>query len=492
MNSKLRLGIKPVYLLLVLAFVAYLVLALRVDIPDWDALCYIMNAKTLLGKEAYFEWHRPILWPFLIAIFGGSELAAKLLGVFLATFTVYAIYLLSKEMFDEWTGIYSSAIFMVIPLIQYWAYRMYTSIPMIGLSAMAFYFLVRYTKQKKDRGKEVDLYLFFLFSALAYLMRYVGLMTLFVGLFYLVLIKKINKKNVKYILYGLVIFSLILSPWLYFNYVNTGDPLYSPKIAKAQMDRVAPTQLDFYFRKWGVTFTYPLTVLVVIGLLFFYFRDLKVKDSIVIKNKEYLLALLIFFSYFLYFQAFLNLKLTRYLIPCMLGWSILSGKGLKDLVSLFKGKEAYLRYGSIVVLLLIFVGGTYLNMGSIMHCGSDVDELSSFLNSLDGNGASTLWPYMNYYSDMRVKWIPHTYGELENDTKTLGVRYVIVTEHPIEPTWATTHFFDSNGNWTLLKTFDICLGRIGIYEYKGNVSGDIVEIEDPLSGKNFVPLRFFP
>ncbi len=490
MNSKLKTRIKPIHLLLVLAFVAYLVLALRVDIPDWDALCYIMNAKTLLGKEAYFEWHRPILWPFLIAIFGGSELAAKLLGVFLATFTVYAVYLLSKEMFDEWTGIYSSAIFMVIPLIQYWAYRMYTSIPMIGLSAMAFYFLVRYTKQKKDQGKEVDLYLFFLFSALAYLMRYVGLMTLFVGLFYLALVKKINKKNVKYILYGLVIFSFVLSPWLYFNYVNTGDPLYSPKIAKAQMDRIPPTYLDFYLKNWSTTFTYPLTVLVIFGVLFFYFRDLKVKEVITIKSREYLLALLIFFSYFLYFQAFLNLKLTRYIIPCMLGWSILSGKGLRDIVFWFRRKFS-IEYIALAILILVFVGGMYTSTRGMTNCVG-VRELGMYLNSLEGNAVSPLWPYMNYYSNMKVKWVPGTYQILENETKSLGVRYAIVTNYSIEPQWATSYFFDNNENWTLLRTFDTCLGRIGVYGYRGNVSGDVVSVDDYLSSRNFIPLRFFP
>ena len=121
-----------IYLILLFSFISFMFLNFQMQFLDWDALAYIMNGRTLIGSENYFEWHRPILFPLVIALTGGVEILARLIGVLLSFLAVYGIYLLGKEAFDENTGLFSAGLFSLTPIITNWAPRLYTEIPLIG------------------------------------------------------------------------------------------------------------------------------------------------------------------------------------------------------------------------------------------------------------------------------------------------------------------------------------------------------------------------
>ena len=494
-------GVKPIYIFLVIALIFGLLINFRIDVLDWDALAYVMNGQAFRGESTYYEWHRPFLLPFLIFLFGGTELVARLISVSLFLLAIYAVYLLAKELFDEETALYSSIVFTIIPLVQYWAVRVYTSVPMIALGALGFYFLVKHDKTNDNRF----LYLFFIFSALTYLMRYVGLMFLFVGLIYLVIAKKISfkikKEYVFHLVLGLLVFSAIITPWLLFNYINTGDPFYSPSIAKAQMDRIPKGSLMYYFQTWNETFTYPLTLFVLISFYFFFkkwnFKKLKSIFKTIHKERHYLLAFGIFLSFFIYFEFMLNLKSTRYLIPCMFGWALLSGDGIRvtreKLSKSFKMKKIKSNqiYATLVVLLLlVFVGSSYYHWTNIRKC-QGVRELGDFLSELEGNAVSPIWPHFNYFSNMDVKWVPEHYETLLEETQTLNIKYLIFFTRPIEPDWAYVEFIDEKEeDWDKIKVMQTCLGEAHIYEYKHETSGYIEqEVTDIISERNFIPLK---
>jgi 4-amino-4-deoxy-L-arabinose transferase-like glycosyltransferase len=480
---------KKFALFLLLAFMIYLWLNFQLGVLDWDALSYIMNGKSLAGEQKYYEWHRPILWPLILginfAIFGFNELMPRIIGPLLSTFTLFAIYLLGSEIYSKKIGYYSSIIFFFIPLIVYWAPRMYSAIPSIGLISLSMFFVVRYAKSNNPR----HMLLFGLFSGLAFLMRYVGAASLLIGFAFLIYRRKFDKNFFK----ALLVFFLVSSPFFYFNWVNTGSPFYSMSIANYQMAEFQPTRLDYYIKNSLIIFTPPLLLLFAITLLdALRLFENKRREMIFKKDDGLALSLLLFFFFLLYFQAWLNLKSLRYIIPTFLGFALLCGKGFDILVNWLSSKHRLFVYAPHVTFITCILALVVIAPYFFTSCDQYI-TISNYLNTLSGNVVSPSWPYYNYYSDRTVKWLPGTYEQLLNETQKFGIKYAVLTEWPSEPEWADSSFFDSVDKFDKINSFPGCLGTVSVYEYSGEVSGDLNRREPNVVNSNaFVPLQIFP
>ncbi len=474
---------KKFLLYLTIIFLLYLSLNLRIKVLDWDAISYILNAKAYAGAGEYFEWHRPPILPLLIAIgykiFGINEIIPRILGCFFSAFTVLAIYLLGREIKNEKMGAYSAILFSITPLIINWAPRMYTAIPAIGMMALALTALFKYFKTKNN----IQYYLFYIISALAFLTRYESGLILIIGTLIMWLYKQLDLRLIK----GLIIFALTLSPWLYFNWINNGTPFYSMSIAFGQAEVFPPSFLNYYLKNFWLIYTPPLALLSLIPIIKYLMETKITRNSIILRKTATSTSLLLFLFFFLYYQAMVNLKDMRYILPSLLGFSLLAGEGL--LIISEKVKIFNIPYLISILLFLAFP----LIAPYFTSC-EDYKELGNTISQLpEGNIATPTWPYITYYSDKTAKWVPSAYEQLLQETQTRGIKYILVYDRVIEPTWATADYLSQKQEFKQINKTSGCYGTAIIFEYNSEVSGELkTGGKDIINSNAFEDLKILP
>jgi hypothetical protein len=205
-------------ILLFLFFIATIVLFYQHNKNiSWDFSAYVLNAKYLFYNGTYFETLRPPLAPLILSLF----LIFNILGEYLYIFFVSILFLyanvsLSDSCFSEW--IKNDKIKFkkeTIRLIFYFfslgiftlQYSISSGTELLGLAFFELFLAAILNKQISGY-----------YLGFAFLSRYSFLM--FIPLMFL------NDK-VKKIFLNFLTFSLVVLPWLIFNYIKFGNPLVS-------------------------------------------------------------------------------------------------------------------------------------------------------------------------------------------------------------------------------------------------------------------------
>ncbi len=170
------------------------------------------------------EWGFPMMSiitvPF-IYFFGKTPLATKLPIMIIGTILFpILVYYLGKEFFDEKIGFLSAiSILFYAPMFAA-TIGGRRDIPFAFFALVAIYFFYRGLKEDRVRY----FYLMGLFLGISYLVRQTALIIVPVLLLAHYLIKKkINFNFVK----GILVAGLVMVPWLIWNYLTFGDPLFS-------------------------------------------------------------------------------------------------------------------------------------------------------------------------------------------------------------------------------------------------------------------------
>jgi len=191
---------------LVSFFVVFLFLQLyQIGFVSWDKVSYIFGGKWFCGNQIYLELIRPPLPSFLNCVFGAQDYSIFLTTAFAAIAYFAAIVLIyskNKSILDQ--RILAVFAFLFPPLILGANYGS-------DLLALAFLMLAFAVSTPLKKG---------FFFALATLSRYNFL------LFGLVLIWE-QRKSPRNILLLLIPLVLLWFPWMIFNYLMTGNPLFS-------------------------------------------------------------------------------------------------------------------------------------------------------------------------------------------------------------------------------------------------------------------------
>ncbi len=180
--------------------------------------------------KAFYTQYRPPLFNLTLgivfSIFGPSFEIAKLMVVLFTTSMVLPIYLIAKRLYDEKCAIYSTILLVTIS-----SYFLSLTFEVYVYPATTYFFLsVLYLYLKRDWNYVAIL------AAMSYLTHLTSSI-LFFSLILFELIKNrkilfsaIKNRNiqikVKYF-YPIVIFILLISPWLIRNYTVFGDPFYA-------------------------------------------------------------------------------------------------------------------------------------------------------------------------------------------------------------------------------------------------------------------------
>ncbi len=193
----------------------------------WDEAVYIGIGKFLFssGSVGLFEVIRPLGLPMILGMlwfFGaGNVVVYDVLITLFSLGNIYLVYLIAKGMFGEREGLVSAAILAITPVFLYNSFRIMTEIP----SAFFVLFAVYLYTEKRPISSGISAGLAVMFKFTNGILFPVIIVLMFLESY------KSPKKMIKNILFLLVGFSVIISPYLFSNQYYYGNALHSLSLA---------------------------------------------------------------------------------------------------------------------------------------------------------------------------------------------------------------------------------------------------------------------
>jgi hypothetical protein len=200
--------IKLEYLVLFLAFFSCTVFFFLQHSYNngWDFMVYSLNAKYLFHHGSFFEWTRPPLTSLLIGIFSVFSFGNFIIAEYLYILFVSFLFLFSCWKFSKRYELNLCFIYLLFLTPFFLLNSVFEGTELLSLSLVLL--SIAYLGEWKSP----------VFMALAVLTRYFNFVFIMFYFF---------NKDFKKILRDLLIFFLVLSPWLLFNYFAKGDILAS-------------------------------------------------------------------------------------------------------------------------------------------------------------------------------------------------------------------------------------------------------------------------
>lgn len=261
---------------------------------SWDFATYVLNAKFLAGSGFYYEWTRQPLPSFMI-------LSLSFLGWALAEYAyiivVSILYLYSSLVFARKTGI-DRTLFYAFSMNAYaLVFGLKLGSELLSLALLQLFIAHLYDKRAG------------IYAGLSFLARYSNLNFL---LFLLA------PRNARKIALAIILFALVISPWLYFNYAETGSPVTS--IRDSYMLNVVFRRLDGYISSFSYSdllFSLNLLLpLMIAGIARLFSR-----------KSEYDVLMLGFLAVAVVSYALIPFKEERYMFPITLPAAYFAAKG---------------------------------------------------------------------------------------------------------------------------------------------------------------------
>ncbi|PIO00598.1 hypothetical protein COT72_00790 [archaeon CG10_big_fil_rev_8_21_14_0_10_43_11] len=456
---------------------------------QWDAAVYLLNAQYFLGGGGYFEEFRPPLLAALISVvfggFGVNESLARIIPVLFSALFITLVYVVSKEWFGKKVGLFATVLTLFNPYHFEWSPRFYTGIMSSALAMLGVLFLRRglFAKTKNTA-------LAFIFAALAALARYVylALLPLFVFVQF-VSHKPWTKKGLKKSLSDTRIYSsimlwiLIMSPWLIFNAVEYGNMFHSFErghaiIAGNEYD----TEVTYYVMYGVVMFSllygiglFAIPYVLGVFLLVLLSSVVTLKQPVLkklvkrYKNQAWVLLILsgYFIGYVVYFHAVLRHKEIRYLWPLFFPIVIMGSILLRDVSEWFSQiRFSYWLIGLSVVCGLILFSTFVPRMAGLQAmCGMEpIVEASHFVGEQGGAVMSPFWPLVAYYGDITETWWMSWEHEFDSDIRLKNISFVFGTSQVIEPDYVRNQsFFDARDYLHKVATFSDTCQTVWVY-----------------------------
>ncbi len=377
---------------------------------SWDFASYVLNAKYFLGISYYFEPLRPPLMPLLIALLSihFGWMLAEYAYIILASF----LFALALHKFCQVFRLDKLSFYMLFTTPYFLMFALINGTELLALALVVF-FLVR-LKESKPSSHAL---------ALAFLTRY-ELVTLLPLLF-------LHKKAKKIIL-NFAVFSVLILPWLIFNYVKFGNLFASIADSYAlniyyRQDVFMPLNIWHFLQVFN--FLLPFFVVGVILAVLKIFR--KGKNAFLTFTMLYVL-----FSAF-YFYYSVPLKMARFLFLATLPITYFS---YLTISSIFENPS------KIITLIwlaywfyIVFTLPVYLNYSTGLISLQTYKQAMQDLKELNLSNCSVMsneWVYLNYFGQASKPspW-PQTLGYY------LNKGHVILIFYNNEPSYASNKSF---------------------------------------------------
>ncbi|MGC8976138.1 MAG: ArnT family glycosyltransferase [Candidatus Ratteibacteria bacterium] len=176
---------------------------------------FISGKGLIVGEN--LKSFRPPLYPFIISIFyylNFDLLGIRIFQVLLSTFSIYIIYLIGKETFNEKVALVSSFICVFYPYFIFYNGFLLTETVFIFLTLLSILYLINCVEKNGKMSFKTGI-----FIGLAGLTRPTFQLYLPIGILHIFFLREklnIKLKKILFISFG---FCLTLSPWIIRNYI---------------------------------------------------------------------------------------------------------------------------------------------------------------------------------------------------------------------------------------------------------------------------------
>lgn len=452
---------KILLLLLAIAFSLRLFLVIFPEVIYNDGTEYVRYAKQILSGN-WKGSKAPPLYPVLIALASqltsNFELAGIWVSVIFGTLTLLPVFFLGKAIFNEKVGILSALFAVVHPFLYLSSGSVLTESVYHFLLPMAVLFSWRVFRE----GRFWDIFLFSLFTALAYLTRPEALGYLFVFSFWILFIPPSGEargwvKRVSILFIMVVCFLAFSFPYLRLLKEETGRWEISKKfsISLGSISEEESVPIENFTRAKKITLISflkePLTVVkrIVLGWfqsLYMFQRGFhpllfllavlgfvwSIKGAASRKGSLYLLSYFIFYFAFLLPFFWVVRRYTSLISTLALPWASLGFIGLTGWISKRlkeeKWKTVFPTLLLIVILVVVFVQGRVTHGRQHRIIQREVGLWMKDNLPRDGKVMSRL-PQEAFYAEMDWIRIPKgSYDEIMEIVQARGVRYILIDE----------------------------------------------------------------
>ncbi|MBI2578655.1 MAG: hypothetical protein HYW26_03015 [Candidatus Aenigmarchaeota archaeon] len=262
---------------------------------SWDFSAYILNAKYLAGSGFYYEWARQPLPSLLMLPF---SFFGWLLAEYAYIIFVSLLHLFSSLKFAEKFGV-DRTLFYVFSMNAYvLVFGQKLGSELLSLAMLQLFMAYIYEKRTG------------IFAALSFLARYSNLNFLvFIFL----------QRNAKKIIISFFLALFVISPWLYFNYARTGNPLTS--VRDSYLLNIVFRNLDNYVNSFSL-FDLLLALNLLLPIMLF---------GLLSERGEKYHVVLAFLALSVISYFFIPFKEERYLFPITLPAAFFAAKGAENL-----------------------------------------------------------------------------------------------------------------------------------------------------------------
>ncbi|OGJ15879.1 hypothetical protein A3K73_01805 [Candidatus Pacearchaeota archaeon RBG_13_36_9] len=376
---------------------------------------------------------------------------------------VYGMYLLGKEIYNKKVGLLAAFLFSLSYLPMFYTFRLLVEVPALLFFVFSCLFLVKYIKFKKPR----DIYLAAVMSGIGTLFKLPVATVLMAMFIYLLITEKFSFFKRKEIWFALLIYFLVLSPYIIWGYFQFGSFVITgaggwnaPQESRISnlIDNLFLTGGNYggkYIRMPIGLYSWPVLVFLIIGIILMY--EMFLKFDIILKDKENgfekeLFLLLMLLIPVLVAAYSVNYSEDRLIIGSIVpGFIIASSAVFKISSSLFKKYKMF----TIICLLAFLCLSAYLLASasnnliiSKKDSYGDFKEMGKWLkeNSQENEVAVCGgWPMMQYYSERKTIRFPDTKEEfliLKNNTPEL--KYFILSAYQKSADWSYAYPQENN------------------------------------------------
>jgi len=178
-----------------------------------DTNTYLRIGENIFkGQIVYSDVHMPGygIWAYLLNYFFDNSIGFKIGDIIISCFTIYLVYLISKEIFlDNFVAKISAFLFTIYP------FSIFYSISGLSETLFVFFLLLAILMLYKN----YFFISFFIFVLSIYVKSTTDILAPIVILTFCFFVKKYNLKKISFLLFSyFLVYSFLMSPWWYHNF----------------------------------------------------------------------------------------------------------------------------------------------------------------------------------------------------------------------------------------------------------------------------------
>jgi mannosyltransferase len=434
----------------------------------WDAAEYMNMARAwAFGLEYTFLPVRPVLFSLIIALFlkiSNTEILPRLFIFSLSIISIYGMFLFGKEIYNKKVGLIASFFTSIFYLHIFHTYRLLVDLPSFTFFIFSAYFFYKYFKNNQDKK---SLYFGTIIIAIGTLFRLTTAIFLFIALIYVLITENLKFLKKKEYWIAVLIFLLILSPYLIWGYVQFGGFVITQAGAwNAPAENYLSNGLwnfKSYLSLLPGMFSWIFLIFFICGLLSMY--KLILGFDLLLKNKNpklkrHLFLLLITLIPLITVSLSLNHYFEdRYIINSLPGIFVITSIFILKFYRFIKNKNKLI---AIIFIIFLLSSITFIQLkktDELVRSRKDsymqVKQAGLWLKENSNEGDIILTrshPYIKYYSEMEVLDIPPEKEDLEPlISLNKNIKFYMVSIFETHQEWM--YVFPQENNLTVIQVY---------------------------------------